>query len=118
MRVGRSLSEVGRSLTWTDLRAFIATLGAESYFWKKVAPEAAAKQAQRAEIMQVSNQLLMTIHDTLWDIAHAQAGSEERTPRLLSQLIGDTGSSGAGSSEDVAVAREVAASMRREREGQ
>lgn len=118
MAVGRSLSEVGRSLTWTDLRAFMASLGSESNFWRKVAPEAAEKASRKKELMRVDNQLLMSLHDALWDIAYAQAGSEDRLPRLLSTLIdGDSGGEGSAVRERVSEAesRDVAASMRRER---
>lgn len=118
MAVGRSLSEVGRSLMWTDLRAFMGSLGSESNFWRKVAPEAAEKATRKKELMRVENQLLMSLHDALWDIAYAQAGSEDRLPRLLSTLLDSAdGADSAGvavGDRDVA-ARDVAASMRRER---
>ena len=93
----------------------MASLGAESNFWRKVAPEAAEKASRKKELMRVDNQLLMSLHDALWDIAYAQAGSKERLPRLLSTLVDGVDSSSAESGDRDSAARDVAASMRRER---
>lgn len=120
MMVGRSLSELGRGLRWTDLRAFISVLGVESNFWKRTSPEGAAKAAKQKEVLSIHNQLLTMIHDAVWDVAYAQAGSEERRPRLLdevlSAVVGVEKEEVASSEVDrEAGAREVAEMFRRQR---
>lgn len=45
MECGRSLSELGRSMTWSDLRAFILHLPLTSHFWCKEEPEKARQSA-------------------------------------------------------------------------
>ncbi|QJS16165.1 hypothetical protein HK412_07715 [Corynebacterium glutamicum] len=57
----------------------------------------------------------MSLHDALWDIAYAQAGSEDRLPRLLSTLIDGAGGGDSPRRVSEAESRDVAASMRRER---
>ncbi|MCK2200178.1 hypothetical protein [Corynebacterium callunae] len=59
----------------------------ESNFWAAVAPEVTARARQRAELMKIDNQLLMMIHDALWDIAYASAGSDRTSPRMLQELL-------------------------------
>ncbi len=121
MLVGRSLSELGRTLRWTDLRAFMGTLGVESHFWKKIAPEASAKAARKAEFLRVENQLLTMVHDAIWDVAYAGSGSEHRPPRLLSQLLESIDGPAEGVSNPAMdrddQAREVAARMRSRKPG-
>ena len=41
MERGRSLSELGRTMTWSDLRAFVEHLPMTSHFWRKEEPEQA-----------------------------------------------------------------------------
>ena len=116
MLVGRSLSELGRTLRWTDLRAFISTLGVESNFWRKLAPEETAKAARKAEILQMDNQLLTLIHDAIWDVAYARSGSKESVPRLLNELLAGIESPAGNDTSDKpdrdSKARDVAAEMR------
>lgn len=88
LNIGRSLSELGRSLRWTDLRAFLGSLGVESNFWAAVAPEVTARARRRAELMKIDNQLLMMVYDAVWDTAYASAGSDHRPQRLLQELLG------------------------------
>lgn len=116
MLVGRSLSELGRTLCWTDLRAFISTLGVESNFWRKLAPEETAKAARKAEILRMDNQLLTLIYDAIWDVAYARSGSKDSVPRLLNELLAGIESSAGKDTADRtdrdSKARDVAADMR------
>lgn len=119
MMIGRSLSELGRTLRWTDLRAFMGTLGVESHFWRKIAPEATAKAARKADFLRVENQLLTMVHDAIWDVAYASSGSDHRPPRLLAHLLESIDGPSkveAGTAVDRdAKARDVAARMRSQR---
>ena len=115
MAVGRSLSEVGYSLTWTDIRAFMSSLGSESNFWQRVAPEAAEKVSRKKEILRIDNQLLMALHDALWDIAYAQAGSDQKLPRMLSTLLNTERPEDEATRVNEAESRSIAESMRLER---
>lgn len=120
MLVGRSLSELGTTLRWTDLRAFMASLGVESTFWRKIAPEATEKAARKAQILRVETQLLTMIYDAIWDVMYARVGSEHRPPRLLDQLLErlngvDKPETSQAADRDAA-ARDVAARMRAQRQ--
>lgn len=72
-------------MRWSDLRAFIAHLPATSHFRRHLDPEA----ARRAELTTVEAQLLMAVHDAVWDSTYAAAGSDFRPPRLFAQLLAD-----------------------------
>lgn len=103
----------------------MGTLGVESYFWKKIAPEATAKAARKADFLRVENQLLTMVHDAIWDVAYAGSGSEHRPPRLLIQLLESIDGPGEDNEKpavDPAAdpdvrAREIAARIRSERAG-
>ncbi|MDN6199375.1 hypothetical protein [Corynebacterium flavescens] len=117
MLVGRSLSELGHTLRWTDLRAFISTQSTASNFWRAIAPEEATEAQRRTELLKLPNQLLTMIHDAIWDVAYARAGADHRPPRLLADLLagGESPSAEAAPASDVEreeKARTVAAQMR------
>lgn len=85
MERGRSLSELGYSLRWTDIRALIKTLPAGSHFRREINPQAALA----AEWSTPQVQLLGALYEQQIDHLFLQAGQEppQRVSFINSRLM-------------------------------
>lgn len=60
---GRSLSELGRDMRWTDLRAFLLYAPPTSYYRRQVDPSAARREEYQLSLMSPTNRLLGEVFD-------------------------------------------------------
>lgn len=62
---GRSLAELGKSMRWTDLRAFLLHAPPTSYYRRQADPAAARREEYQLELMNPTNRLLGEVFDQL-----------------------------------------------------
>lgn len=86
MERGRSLSELGRSMTWSDLRAFIRYLPADSHFRREEEPEETFKVAWLEQLATPQMAVLGEMFDLMQVDLLARAGQEPTVQKILSQL--------------------------------
>lgn len=86
MERGRSLSELGRSMTWSDLRAFIYYLPASSHFRRKEDPEEASKIAWIEGLATPQSTLLGELYDLLETHLLVSAGQQRHLDPIVKRL--------------------------------
>lgn len=77
------MSELGRGLRWTDLRALILTLDPRSHFKRALDP----RKATLAEWSTPQVQLLASLWDQNLHLAYARAGQEAPQGSILDSVL-------------------------------
>ncbi|WP_257160408.1 hypothetical protein [Corynebacterium cystitidis] len=72
---GRSLGELGRSLRWTDMRAFLAHLPVDSHTAEAMDPEGIRDRRIIAELLTPRTQFVAAVHDSLESAVLGLAGA-------------------------------------------
>lgn len=62
---GRSLAELGTTMRWTDIRAFLLHAPPTSYYRRQVDPAAARREEYQLALMNPTNRLLGELFDQL-----------------------------------------------------
>ena len=88
MERGRSLSELGRSMTWSDLRAFILHLPVTSHFWRKEEPERARQSAWVESLAAPHTIVLCQLYDLLETDLLLRAGQQPSEVGIVQRLAG------------------------------
>lgn len=88
MERGRSLSELGRSMTWSDLRAFILHLPVTSHFWRKEEPERARQSAWAESLAAPHTIVLGLLYDMVETDLLLRAGQQPSELGIVQRLAG------------------------------
>lgn len=88
MERGRSLSELGRSMTWSDLRAFILHLPVTSHFWRKEEPERARQSAWVESLAAPHTIVLGQLYDLMETDLLLRAGQQPSELGIVQRLAG------------------------------
>lgn len=115
MERGRSLSELGRGLRWSDLRAFIAYLPASSHFRREEEPEKARMLDWIEGLATPQAALLGELVDLVEADVFLRAGQKPPDSRSIVQRLAERVTVGEKKSAPVQSAPEKARTVRKPR---
>lgn len=90
MERGRSLSELGRSMTWSDLRAFITHLPPTAHYWRMEEPDRAMQSAWAEALSTPQTILLGQLFDLLETDILLRAGQQPSETGIITRLANRT----------------------------
>lgn len=86
------MGELGRTMRWSDLRAFVNHLPATSHFWRAEEPEEAARLAWVEGLATPQSLLLGELYDLVDWYIMARAGQQPNEPivqRMSQRVMGE-----------------------------